>query len=94
VDAIGRRAERALLIQIGAALEARDALLKTAQNVSHPDRLTRELDRFERRGARAVGRRRREVEREAARARREVKRQTGELKSDAEDVVGRVQRLA
>jgi|SRR5579884_907120 len=52
IGAFGRQAERALLIQVGALVSARDALVRTARRYSSLDRVTRELNRFERRGER------------------------------------------
>ena len=47
---MGRQAERALLIQVGAAAELRDRLAETAQTYTNLTKVTRELNRFERRG--------------------------------------------
>jgi hypothetical protein len=65
LGAFARQAERAVLIPVGAALEARDRVTDTVRTYSDT-RLTRqELNRFERRGAKALGRTRRTVERQA-----------------------------
>jgi hypothetical protein len=87
-------AERALLIPVGAALEARDRLAETVRTYADPRRLATELNRFERRGERALRRRRRNVERQVTSARRDFERRTNGLKADAEDVVDRVRQLA
>ena len=56
LGAVGYQAERAVLIPVGAALEARDRVTDTFRTYSDT-RLTRqELNRFERRGAKALGR--------------------------------------
>jgi hypothetical protein len=57
LESLAHQAERAVLIPVGAALEARDAAVRTVR--VYADRRTgrRELNRFERRGARALGRR-------------------------------------
>jgi hypothetical protein len=94
VDAVGRQAERALLIQIGAALEARDAFVKAAQTYTDALKRTRQLDHLERRGATALKRSRREIRHEARSAQREVGRQTNALKADAEEAVERLRRLS
>lgn len=57
VEALVRQAERTvLLIPIGAALEARDAALATVRTYTDRRAVRHELDRFERRGERALGR--------------------------------------
>jgi hypothetical protein len=53
---IERQAQRALLIPVGAAATVREKVRDTARTYSSLDRVTRELDRFERRGARALNR--------------------------------------
>ncbi len=59
LGAVAHQAERAVLIPVGAALEARDRVTDTVRTYSDT-RLTRqELNRFERRGAEALGRTRR-----------------------------------
>jgi hypothetical protein len=82
LDAVGRQAERALLIQVGAAAELRDRITETAQTYTNLNLVTRELNRFERRGAtvlnrsqRAARRRRRDLEHEVRGVKREVSRQ-------------------
>jgi hypothetical protein len=63
--AVGRQAQRALLIQLGAAATLRDKVRQTARTYTKLDLVTREFDRFERRGARAWSHGRREVRRDA-----------------------------
>lgn len=97
LEALGRQAERALLIQIGAATALRDAVVHTAQTYTNPKRIAREFDNFERRGERAVGRRRRSLirrRREVDEVRREAGRQMNGLRDDAAEVVERVKQLA
>jgi hypothetical protein len=68
LGAVAHQAERAVLIPVGAALEARDRVTNTVRTYSDT-RLTREeLNRFEQRGAEALGRTRRTVERRAKHA--------------------------
>ena len=56
LGAVAHQAERAVLIPVGAALEARDRVTDTVRTYTDT-RLTRhELNRFERRGATALGR--------------------------------------
>jgi hypothetical protein len=57
VGALAHQAERAVLIPVGAALEARDAAVRTVRVYTDRRRGRLELNRFERRGARALGRR-------------------------------------
>lgn len=54
LQVFARQAERALLIPVGAALEARDAAVSTVRTYSDRTTAKRELDRFERRGERAL----------------------------------------
>jgi hypothetical protein len=60
--ALTRQAERAVLIPVGAALEARDAVIGTVRIYSDRRTAKRRLDRFERRGERAIRRNRRRFE--------------------------------
>ena len=64
-QALARQAERAVLIPVGAALEAGDAVVGTVRIYSDRRSAKRELDRFERRGEQAIRRNRRRLEREA-----------------------------
>jgi hypothetical protein len=91
---VARQAERALLIPIGAVLEARDSIVDTARTFTNRSRTRRQLNRYERRGATALRRSRRTVERQAKGVRRDVESRTNGLPSSAEDVVERVRSLA
>ena len=63
LGAVAHQAERVVLIPVGAALETRDRVTDTVRTYTDT-RLTRqELNRFERRGANALGRTRRTAER-------------------------------
>jgi hypothetical protein len=99
-EAFGRQAQRAVLIQLGLAVALRDAISEVAETYTNLDKVIRELNRFERRGEGAVRgskqtlrRRRREIEHDVRSAQRDVKRQTNGLRSDAEDIVGRIKNL-
>jgi len=93
-EAVARQAERAVLIPVGAALEARDRVNATVRTYSD-SRLTRQqLNRFERRGATALRRNRRAVERQAKDVRDSVETRANEAQSSANDVVDRVLSLA
>jgi|tagenome__1003787_1003787.scaffolds.fasta_scaffold19439960_1 hypothetical protein len=64
LEGVARQAERALLIPVGAALEARDRVVDTARTYTNRSLTQRQLNRFERRGATALRRNRRAVERQ------------------------------
>src|SRR5262249_55062482 len=65
LEAIVRRGERAFLIPVGAALEARDRIAALLRTYGDGAALRSRLNRFERRGATALRRNRRAVERQA-----------------------------
>ncbi|MBV9194595.1 MAG: hypothetical protein JO168_10670 [Solirubrobacterales bacterium] len=90
IDELGRRAQRVLYIQVGVAATARDALVRNVQTYTRLNSVARELDQYERRGARALGR----SERVLTRRRREIEHQTEGVRKDAENIVERVKRLA
>lgn len=77
-------AERAVLIPVGAALEARDRVAGTVNDLVAPYRsrtaLERQLTRFERRGGRA----RRQLEREVRRTRTRIERETRQARRGLE----------
>ena len=54
VEALARRAQRVVLIPVGAALEARDRIASVVRTYSDRQRARRKLNRFERRGASAL----------------------------------------
>jgi hypothetical protein len=55
-EVLARQAERAVLIPVGAALEARDAAISTVRTYADRRTARRELNRFERRGEKALRR--------------------------------------
>lgn len=59
--AVARGAQRAVLIPVGAVAAAGDAVRRTAETYASPEPRARQLDRFDRRGARAIDRGRRTV---------------------------------
>jgi hypothetical protein len=77
----------ALMIPVGAALEARDAVIDTLRSYSNSRTAKRQFDRFERRGAIALRRNRRTLERRARDARRDIDRRTTEVRTSAESLV-------
>jgi hypothetical protein len=98
-NALGDVAERAVLIQVGAALTARDRVVSSVGDAitrySTPSRAQAQLRRFERRGATARNRLEREVrkarvrvERQLRQRRRVIKRTVGEL-DDRREVVAK-----
>lgn len=94
LEALGRQAERTVLIPIGAGLEAWDRVTDTVRTYSNGRRATQRLNRFERRGATALRRGRRSVEREAKEVRRDLDRGVNGLQSEADDVVQRIRNVA
>jgi len=93
LEALARQAERAVLIPLGAALEARDAVLGTVRTYSDPRTARRELDRLELRGERAVRRNRRSLGHQIKETRRDVEGRTEALRSDADAAVDQIRRL-
>lgn len=63
LESIGRQLERGLHVQVGALLEARDAVTGTVRTYSDRRRLRTRLRRFERRGETALRRTGREARR-------------------------------
>jgi hypothetical protein len=93
LEAIARQAERVTLIPIGAALEARDAVVDTVRTYTDSRSAKRQLDRFERRGATALRRDRQSLERTARATRRDVEQRTDGLRSSASSLVDEVRSL-
>ena len=94
LEAIAHQAERALLIPVGAALEARDRIVEVARIYGDRQRLRQRLNRFERRGATLLRRNRNAVERHAKEVRSGVENRANGVQSRATDVVERVRSLA
>jgi hypothetical protein len=90
LEAVARQAERAFLIPVGAALEARDRVAATVRTYSDSRLTRRQFNRFERRGATALRRNRRAVERQAKQARDSVESRANEVQSSANNAVERV----
>ena len=65
LEAVARQAERVILIPVGAALEARDRVAATVRTFSDSRLARQQLNRFERRGATVLRRKRRAIERQA-----------------------------
>ena len=63
LEAVARQAERTVLIPVGAALEASDRVANTVRTYSDSRLARQQLKRFERRGAKALGRTRRKLDR-------------------------------
>ena len=82
LGAFGRQAQRAALIQVGAAATVSDKVRETARTFSNLNLVTKELDRFERRGARAL-----------TRSQRNLNRQRRGLRSDVQEFAGQVRQL-
>jgi hypothetical protein len=100
LGAVGRQAQRALLIPVGAAAVVSDTVRKTARSYSKPGGVTRELDKFERRGRkeldrrqRAFTRRRHELEREVQSTRRTFESRANGARVEARDAAEQVRSL-
>jgi hypothetical protein len=93
VEAFARQTERVLLVPVGAALEARDSLVRAIRITTHRRSATTRLRRFERRGEQAVRRNRRALARRATAARRGLETRSGELRSSVEQAGERVRAL-
>jgi hypothetical protein len=94
LEAVGRQAERVVLIPIGAALEARDRIAAIVRTYGGRELARNRLNRFERRGAAALQRNRRAVERHAKDARNGLETRANGVQSRATDVVERIRNLA
>ena len=92
--AAARQAERAILIPVGAALEARDRVAATIRTYSDSRLARQQLNRFERRGATVLRRKRRAVERQAKDVRDSVESRANGVQSRANDVVEHVLSLS
>jgi hypothetical protein len=93
-EAVARQAERFILVPVGAALEARDRIAATVRTYSDSRLARQQLNRFERRGATALGRKRRAVERQAKDVRESVESRANGVQSRANDVVEHVMSLS
>ena len=94
LEAVGRQAERVVLIPIGAALEARDRIGAIVRTYGDRELARKRLNRFERRGATALQRNRHAVERYAKNARNGMETHANGVQSRANDVVERIRNLA
>ena len=92
--AVARQAERVILIPVGAALEAGDRAAATIRTYSDSRLARQQLDRFERRGATVLGRKRRAVKRQAKGVRDTVESRANGVQSRASDVVEHVLSLS
>jgi hypothetical protein len=93
VERAQQLAGRAVLIPVGAALEARDRVAGAVSDLVGPVRsrttLERQLTRFERRGGRA----RTQLEREVRSARRRIEHRGRTLGANVEGIPGRVENV-
>ena len=97
---MGRQAQRAVLIQVGAAATVGDKVKQAARTYRTLDGVVGEFDRLERRGARALNRqqrtlsrRRRELEHDVHSARRDLESRADGLRKDARDTAEQVLHL-
>ena len=79
--------ERAVLIPVGAALVARDTLLEASKPFTTRESATREIRRFERRGATARNRVKREVKRARTRVERELRQRRTRIEREVRGLV-------
>jgi hypothetical protein len=89
-EAVARQAERVMLIQVGATLEARDRVAALIRTYSDSRLARQQLNRFERRGATVLRRKRRAVERQAKDVRDTVESSANGVQSRANEVVENV----
>src|SRR5579872_1274996 len=89
MEEFGRRAQRALYIQVGAAGVVRDRVVGAARMFSDLGKVTLEFNKLERRGARAVNR----TGRTLTRRRRALERDVQQAGRPAELLVERVKEL-
>jgi hypothetical protein len=94
LEAVARQGERVILIPVGAALEARDRAAATIRTYSDSRLARQQLNRFERRGATVLRRKRRAVERQAKDVRDSVESRANGVQSRANDVVEHVLSLS
>src|SRR5262245_9312768 len=93
LDAIARRGERAVLIQVGAALEARDRIVALVRIFGDGERLRSRLTTVERRGATSLPGHRRAGARQAKEVRSGVGDRANGFQERANDVVERVRSI-
>jgi hypothetical protein len=100
IEAVGRQAERAVLIQLGATATLTDKVRQTARTYTNPRLAGRAFDRLEERGSRVLSRRqraltrqKREVQRDARQAQRAVERRVEDLRSDVQDFADQAKQL-
>ncbi len=94
LDAFATQAQRALLIQVGAAATLRDNIAQTAQTYTNFDKMARELDRFERRGERVLKRSQQTAKRNRREVARDVRHAQDGVRQEAAEVVDRIKNLA
>ena len=90
LDAFATQAQRALLIQVGAAATLRDNIAQTAETYTNLDKVVRELDRFERRGERVLKRTQRTAKRNRRDVERDVRNAQDGVRQEATEVVDRI----
>jgi hypothetical protein len=93
VEELGRRAQRVLYIQVGAAASVRDSLVSTVRTYTDVKKANVEFNKLERRGARALRRPERAITRQRRNIERDVQRQANGLRSGGSDLVERVKQL-
>jgi len=85
LDTVALQAERALLIPVGAALIARDAVVEVTKPYTSRTSAEKELKKFERRGNTARNSLRREAKRTRTRVERELRQRRNEVTKSVKD---------
>ena len=92
LDTVALQAERALLIPVGAALIARDAVVDITKPYTSRTSAEKELKKFERRGNTARNTLRREAKRTRTRVERELRQRRNEVTKSVKDARGDLQK--
>jgi hypothetical protein len=92
LDSVALQAERAVLIPVGAALAARDAVVEATKPFTSRTSAEKELKKFERRGNTARNNVRREVKRTRTRVERELRQRRIDVRTRVGDVRGDLQK--
>ena len=94
LDSVALQAERAVLIPVGAALAARDAVVEATKPFTSRTSAEKELKKFERRGNTARNNVRREVKRTRTRVERELRQRRSDVQTRVVDVQSNATGLA
>lgn len=87
---VGDAAERTALTYVGATLEARDRVVELLGLYTDPDKLQRQLKKFERRGTTTRNRVERELKKQRTRVERQLRQRTRSIERDAKPYVEQI----